>query len=108
MAHSSGWLRTSRCNDVPPWRGVHVAMTMRIEGTFLRSAIARRVFFLFLLSAFVPAVMLAVLSYGHVRGVVSDYAQRQLAQAGSAHARALYDRLLGADFILNANAAQIR
>jgi diguanylate cyclase (GGDEF)-like protein len=85
-----------------------VAMTMRIEGTFLRSAVARRVFFLFVLSAFVPAAMLAVLSYGHVRGVVSDYAQRQLAQAGSAHARALYDRLLGADFILNANAAQIR
>ena len=79
-----------------------------VEGTFLRSAVARRVFFLFLLSAFVPAALLAVLSYGHVRGVVSDYTQRQLAQAGNAHARALYDRLLGAHFILNANVAQIR
>src|SRR5512133_481671 len=79
-----------------------------VEGTFLRSTVARRVFFLFLLSAFVPAALLAVLSYGHVRAVVSDYTQRQLAQAGSAHTRALYDRLLGAHFILNANAAQIR
>ncbi|WP_296488428.1 diguanylate cyclase, partial [Rhodoferax sp.] len=83
-------------------------MKMLVEGTFLRSAIARRVLFLFLLSAFVPAALLAVLSYGHVRTVVSDYTQRQLAQAGSAHGRALYDRLLGAHFILNANAAQIR
>ncbi|MDO9166205.1 MAG: EAL domain-containing protein [Rhodoferax sp.] len=83
-------------------------MKMRIEGKFLRSAVARRVFFLFMLSAFVPAVMLAALSYSHVRGVVNDYAQRQLAQAGSAHARDLYDRLLSAHFILNADAAQIR
>lgn len=79
-----------------------------VKGTFLRSTVARRVFFLFLLSAFVPAALLAVLSYGHVRAVVSDYTQRQLAQAGSAHTRALYDRLLGAHFILNANVAQIR
>ena len=80
----------------------------RIEGTFLRSKVARRVFLLFVLSAFVPVTMLAVLSYGHVRGVVNELAQRQLAQMGSAHARALYDRLLGAHFVLNANAAQIR
>lgn len=85
-----------------------MAMKMRMEGTFLHSAVARRVFFLFVLSAFVPAAMLAALSYGHVRGVVNDYAHRQLVQGGSAHARALYDRLLGAHFILNANAAQIR
>ena len=83
-------------------------MRMRIRGTFLRSAVARRVFFMFMLSAVVPAAIMAALSYSHVRGVVTEYAQRQLAQAGSAHARALYDRLLGARFILNANAEQIR
>lgn len=85
-----------------------MALKIRTEGLFLRSAVARRVFFLFLLSAFVPAALLAALSYGHVSAVVSDYAQRQLAQAGSGHSRALYDRLLGAHFILNAKAAQIR
>ena len=85
-----------------------MALKRLVQGTFLRSAVARRVFFLFLLSAFVPAALLAVLSYGHVRAVVSDYTQRQLAQAGGAHGRALFDRLLGAHFILNANAAQIR
>jgi diguanylate cyclase (GGDEF)-like protein len=83
-------------------------MKLRIEGTFLRSAVARRVFFLFVLSAFVPAAILAALSYEHVRSLVNEYAQRQLMQESSAHARALYDRLLGAHFILNANAAQIR
>ena len=81
---------------------------MRLEGTFLRSAVARRVFFLFMLSAFVPVVVLAMLSYVYVRGEGNEQAQRQLAQAGSAHARALFDRLLGAHFILNANAAQVR
>jgi len=85
-----------------------MAMKRLVQGTFLRSAVARRVFFLFLLSAFIPAALLAVLSYGHVRSVVSEYTLRQLAQAGSAHTRALYDRLLGAHFILNANVAQIR
>ena len=81
---------------------------MRIEGTFLRSVVARRIFFLFVLSAFVPVVMLGALSYGNVRGVVNEQAQRQLVQAGSAYSRALYDRLLGAHFILNAIALQIR
>jgi diguanylate cyclase (GGDEF)-like protein len=110
MAPTSGLLRDTRLKNVHLCflRGVLVALNMRIEGTFLRSAVARRVFFLFVVSAFVPAAMLAALSYDHVRGVVNDYAQRQLAQAGSAHARALYDRLLGAHFILNANVAQIR
>jgi diguanylate cyclase (GGDEF)-like protein len=83
-------------------------MKLRIEGTFLRSAVARRVFFLFVLSAFVPAAMLAALSYDQVRGLVNDYAHRQLVQEGSAHARSLYDRLLGAQFMLGANAAQVR
>jgi hypothetical protein len=83
-------------------------MNMRFEGTFLRSVVARRVFFLFVLSAFVPAAMLAALSYGHVRGLVSEYAQRQLVQAGNAHTRSLYERMLAAHFILNANAAQVR
>lgn len=81
---------------------------MRIKGTFLRSAVARRVFFLFVLSAFLPAALIVALSYSHVRGVVIEQAHRQLAQAGSAHARALFDRLLGAQFILSANAAQMR
>ena len=79
-----------------------------MEGAFLRSAVARRVFFLFVLSAFVPAAILAALSYGHVRGVIQDYSLRELKQTGSAHARSLYDRLLGAHFILNANASQLR
>lgn len=83
-------------------------MRLHLEGAFLRSAVARRVFFLFVLSAFVPAAILAALSYGHVRAVVQDHALRQLKQTGSGHARALYDRLLGAHFILNANASQMR
>jgi diguanylate cyclase len=83
-------------------------MKIRIEGTFLRSAVGRRVFLLFVLSAFVPAALLAALSYSHVRSLVNDYAQRQLVQDGKAQGRALYDRLLGAHFLLTSSAALTR
>jgi diguanylate cyclase len=83
-------------------------MNLRIEGSFLKSAVARRVFALFVLSAFVPVAILASLSYQHVRRLVNEYALQQLAQTAGAHSRVVYDRLLDAHFMLNADAAQIR
>ena len=108
MARLSGWLKTF---PPDPARFAHahpVRKKIRIEGTFLRSAVGRRVFLLFVLSAFVPVVILAVLSYRQVYQVVSESAQRQLVQVASAHNRFIYDRLLGASFILSADASQIR
>jgi len=83
-------------------------LKFRIEGTFLRSKVARRVFFLFVLSAFVPAALLTVLSYGHVRSMEAEYAHRQLAQEGSNYARGIYERLLGAHLILGVKTAGLR
>jgi diguanylate cyclase len=83
-------------------------MNLRIEGNFLRSAVARRVFALFVLSAFLPVAILASLSYQQVRRLVNEYALQQLAQTGGAHSRVVYDRLLDGHFMLNAEAAQIR
>lgn len=83
-------------------------MRTRFEGTFLRSAVARRVFFLFVLSAFVPTAFLAVLSYSNVRHLVNEYAGRELVQVSHAQGRVLYDRLLNARFLLSARAAQYR
>lgn len=79
-----------------------------IEGTFLRSAVARRVFLLFVLSAFVPVAILAALSYRQVYTVVSESSQQQLAGSAAAYARSVFDRLLGASLMLNGDAAQIR
>ncbi len=81
---------------------------LRIEGTFLRSAVARRVFLLFVLSSLVPAALLGILGWKQVTDVAAQYAQRHLEQASSAYGRSLYDRLLGAQFVLAEQAAAMR
>lgn len=83
-------------------------LKFRIEGLFLRSKVARRVFLLFVLSAFVPAALLTLLSYGHLRNIDQDYVRRQLAHEGGNYARGLYERLLGAHFMLTVQAAGLR
>ena len=81
---------------------------IRIEGTFLRSAVARRVLLLFVLAAFVPSAMMAVMGWSQVRDVVAGHVQRQLDQTSSAFGRSLYDRLLAAEFMLAATAREVR
>lgn len=84
------------------------SMKLRIDGTFLRSKVARRVFLLFVLSALVPSVLLALLSYGHVHALNQEDAKRQLAQAGASYARGINEQLLGAHLRLGLKAAAIR
>ena len=83
-------------------------LKFRIEGLFLRSQVAQRVFLLFVLSAFVPAALLTALTYGHLRKLDQDYVRQQLAHEGGAYARGLYERLLGAHFMLGVQAAALR
>lgn len=79
-----------------------------VQGTFLRSAVARRMLLLFVLAAFVPSAMMAVLGWNQLRDVVARHVQRELDQAGSAYGRSLYDRLLAAEFMLAQMAERIR
>ncbi|HEX4584531.1 MAG TPA: EAL domain-containing protein [Burkholderiaceae bacterium] len=67
---------------------------MRIEGTFLRSSIARRILALFVLCASIPALALAVLSLGQVRAVLTEQSQAQLRAASKVYALNVYERLL--------------
>ena len=83
-------------------------LKLPIQGLFLRSRVARRVFLLFLLSALVPAVLLAVLAYGHMRNMDQQHVSRQLALEGGNYASGLYERLLGAHFMLSVQAAGLR
>jgi diguanylate cyclase (GGDEF)-like protein len=83
-------------------------LKLPIHGLFLRSKVARRVFLLFVLSALVPAALLTLLSYGHLRNMDRDYVRRQLAHEGGNYARGLYERLLGAHFMLTVQAAGLR
>jgi diguanylate cyclase len=73
---------------------------MQIRGTFLRSAVARRVFALFVASSFLPVAVLAFLSHAQVDELTRTHAEQRLRRTGSAHMHSVYDRLLGARFLL--------
>ena len=70
---------------------------MRIEGTFLRSKIGRRIVTFFILSALVPIAATAVLSLGQVRSLLVEQSHARLAQTSEGYAASLYDRLLAVE-----------
>lgn len=80
----------------------------RIEGVFLRSVVARRVLLLFVLAAFLPSALMALMGRDQVREMVGRNVQRQLDQTSSAYGRSLFDRLLAAEMILAETARQLR
>ena len=74
---------------------------MKIEGTFLRSKIARRVLMFFLLSAFIPFLFLAVLYFIQTSSMLVKQGHSQLQAASAAYGTAVYERLLVADQLLS-------
>lgn len=67
---------------------------MKIEGTFMRGRVARRIFALFVLSAVLPALALAALAFSKTRAVLIDQSRVQLNATSQAYALAMYERLL--------------
>lgn len=67
---------------------------MRIDSTFLRSKVARRIFLLFILCALLPVAALAVISFSQVTGQLKEQSQKRLRQASKAVALSLFERLL--------------
>ncbi|MFQ5960396.1 MAG: HAMP domain-containing protein, partial [Candidatus Methylomirabilales bacterium] len=67
---------------------------MKIEWTFLRSKVARRVFTLFILCALIPIAALAVISFGTVAKQLNTQSQKRLHQASKTMALGIYERLL--------------
>lgn len=70
------------------------APLMKLDATFLRSKVARRVFLLFILCALLPVTVLAIVSFGHVATELRDQSQKRLHQASKAVGMAIYERLL--------------
>jgi diguanylate cyclase (GGDEF)-like protein len=70
---------------------------MRIEASFLRSRVARRIFLLFVLSAVVPISLLLGLSLREMNRDLIQRVHRELHQAAKAYAMSVYERLLLAD-----------
>ena len=70
---------------------------MRIEGAFVRSKVARRIVWFFVLSALIPIGATALLSLGQVQNLLVDQGHARLAQTSEGYAASLYDRLLAVE-----------
>ena len=67
---------------------------MKIDRTFLRSKVARRIFTLFVVCALLPIAALAILSFSQVTGQLYQQSRGRLRQATKAFGLSIYERLL--------------
>jgi HAMP domain-containing protein len=67
---------------------------MKVDRTFLRSKVARRIFLLFITCALLPVTILAILSFQHVTRQLRGQSQERLHQAAGAMGMHLFERLL--------------
>ncbi|MEQ1774961.1 MAG: EAL domain-containing protein [Burkholderiales bacterium] len=70
---------------------------MKIEGSFLQSKVARRVFALFVLTALIPVAFISVFSHYQVTRLLTEQTQRELALFGASYGSSSYERLLLAE-----------
>jgi hypothetical protein len=80
---------------------------VRLEGTFLRSKVARRVLLSFVLAAFIPFLFLAVLYFVQANRMLVRQGHIQLQGTSSSYGRMIYDRLLLADQLLRSAAGDL-
>jgi len=69
-------------------------MRMKIDMSFLRSRVARRIFTLFVVCALLPIVALAILSFSQVTDQLYRQSRGRLRQATKAVGQSIYERLL--------------
>jgi hypothetical protein len=67
---------------------------MKLETTFLRSRVARRIFVLFICCALVPIGALAILSFSQVEKQLNELGQKRLHNANKAVGMAILERLI--------------
>jgi len=83
-------------------------LQMKLEGTFLRSRVARRVLLLFLLAAFIPFLILSYLYFVESNEAFIREAHVRLQATSASFGRTVYDRLLLADKLLRSGADDLR
>jgi len=66
---------------------------VKIELTFLRSNVARRIFTLFIFCALVPILAMAIISFIQVRKQLYEQSQRRLHQSSKAMGMSIFERL---------------
>jgi diguanylate cyclase (GGDEF)-like protein len=67
---------------------------MKLESTFLRGKVARRILILFVLAAFLPMLLMAMLTYSQVRGILTDQTHTRLVKTSKDFAIAVDQRLV--------------
>ena len=72
-------------------------MAMKLDMTFLRSKVARRVFLLFVVCAMLPIIALALISFRQVTEQLREQSRKQLQQESKTQGMNLYERLVNAD-----------
>ena len=70
---------------------------LKIKEKFTRSSVAKRIFYLFIVAAFLPALALAVLSYSQVRDLLLEQSRDRMSHTTRTYALAVYERMLLAD-----------
>jgi diguanylate cyclase (GGDEF)-like protein len=71
-----------------------------LDRSFFRSRVARRVFLLFVISALVPILALALLSMSQVEQLLTQQGYIKLGRAGKAYGMSVYERLLLVETLL--------
>ncbi len=74
----------------------------------MRGTVAKRIFFLFVVAAFLPALVLAVLSYSQVRDVLLEQSHERLSHVVRTYALTVYERMLLANNTLKQIASNKR
>jgi len=67
---------------------------MKIQRSFFRSKVAQRIFFLFVLCALLPIVILSLVSYTQVATQLKNQNIRRLQNSAKAHGMSIYERFL--------------
>lgn len=80
---------------------------IKIQGTFLKHKIARRLFFLFILAALLPTSILAIISYQETKNNTIQATQNHLRQDAETLGLSIYERLLVADQQLQLHIRQL-
>ncbi|MCD4675082.1 MAG: HD domain-containing protein [Desulfobacula sp.] len=74
---------------------------MKIDRSFLRSKVARRIFILFILCALIPIAALTLLSYTQVSQQLKKQCMGRLYNSAKSHGMSIYERLLFLETNLN-------
>ncbi len=70
---------------------------MQIKFALLKSKVAKRIFFLFVIAAVIPTGIFSVLSYNYVTSLLTKQKQEHLVSSSKSYGMAIYDRILNAE-----------